>query len=36
MGKKRNKYRIMGGKPEDTTPLERTRRGLENGVKMNP
>jgi hypothetical protein len=34
MGKGRNVYRVLMGKPEGKRPLERPRRRLENGIKM--
>jgi hypothetical protein len=34
MGKKRNAYRILVGKPEGKRPLGRRRRGWENNIKM--
>jgi hypothetical protein len=34
MGEGRNVYRVMVGKPEGKTPLERPRRIWEDGIKM--
>jgi hypothetical protein len=34
MGEGRNVYRVLVGKPERKTPLERPRRRWENGIKM--
>jgi hypothetical protein len=35
MGKKRNAYRILVGKPERKRPLGRPRRRWVNNIKMN-
>jgi hypothetical protein len=34
MGKGRNVYRVLVGKPEEKTPLERRRSRWEDGIKM--
>jgi hypothetical protein len=34
MGKGRNVYRVLVGKPEGKRPLERPRRRREDGIKM--
>jgi hypothetical protein len=34
MGKKRNAYRLLVGKPEEKRPLERPRRGWVDNIKM--
>jgi hypothetical protein len=34
MGGRRNVYRVLVGKPEGKRPLERPRRGWEDGIKM--
>jgi hypothetical protein len=34
MGKGRNVYRVLVGKPEGKIPLERPRRRWEDGIKM--
>jgi hypothetical protein len=34
MGEGRNVYRVLVGKPEEKTPLERPRRRWEDGMKM--
>jgi hypothetical protein len=34
MGEGRNVYRVLVGKPEGKSPLERPRRRWENGIKM--
>jgi hypothetical protein len=34
MGRKRNAYRILMGKPEGKRPLRRPRRGRVNNIKM--
>jgi hypothetical protein len=34
MGEGRNVYRVLVGNPEGKSPLERPRRGWENGIKM--
>jgi hypothetical protein len=36
MGKKRNAYRILVGKPEGKGPLGRPRRRWVDNIKMNP
>jgi hypothetical protein len=35
-GEGRNVYRVLMGKPEGKTPLERPRRRWEDGIKMDP
>jgi hypothetical protein len=35
MGAGRNVYRVLAGKPEGKSPLERPRRRWEDGIKMN-
>jgi hypothetical protein len=35
MGEGRNMYRVLVGKPEGKSPLERPRRRWEDGIKMN-
>jgi hypothetical protein len=34
MGKRRNVYRVLVGKPDGKRPLERPRRRWEDGIKM--
>jgi hypothetical protein len=34
MGEERNVYRVLLGKPGGKTPLEKTRRRWEDGIKM--
>jgi hypothetical protein len=34
MGQGRNVYRVLMGKPEGKRPLERPRRGCEDGIKV--
>jgi hypothetical protein len=34
MGKGRDVYRVLVGKPEDKRPLERRRRSWEDNIKM--
>jgi hypothetical protein len=34
MGEGRNVYRVLVGRPEGKRPLERPRRSLEDGLKM--
>jgi hypothetical protein len=34
MGERRNVYRVLMGKPEGKSPLERSRRRWEDGVKI--
>jgi hypothetical protein len=34
MGEGRNVYRVLVGKPEGKRPVERPRRGWEDGIKM--
>jgi hypothetical protein len=35
MGEGRKVYRVLVGKPEGKTPLERPRRRWEDGIRMN-
>jgi hypothetical protein len=35
MGKERNLYKVLVGKPEGKGPLGRPRRKWENGIRMN-
>jgi hypothetical protein len=35
MGEGRNTHRVLVGKPEEKSPLERPRRRWEDGIKMN-
>jgi hypothetical protein len=34
MGKERNMYRVLMGKPEGKRPLRRPRRRWQNGIRM--
>jgi hypothetical protein len=34
MGEERNVYRVLMGKPEGKGPLDRPRRGWEDGIRM--
>jgi hypothetical protein len=34
MGEERKEYKVLVGKPDGKRPLERPRRGLEDGIRM--
>jgi hypothetical protein len=36
VGEERNVYKVLMGKPEGKRPLGRSRRRLEDGIRMNP